>query len=345
MKYALLPWLACPACGEADLRLETRRTRRSRVWSAEVAHGTPGYDPASRELEEVIDGTLACGGCGRHYAIEDGIPRMVLADPRLPRSAHVASTFDAAASEWEAEFLDFAAPLVGEDFVGKRVLDVGCGFGRGAFFAARYGAEVVAVDVDAEILNACRDNTRDQPRVHHVLADAAHLPFGPAGFDLVYAFGLLHHLERPWDVFHGISDRVRPGGRLSIWAYGPRQGAAAAVSALLRGATRDMPSGELLNVSRVFATVLRGVSHTPYRLFRRVPGMHAIVSHLPMHDHHRWPYEIVVADIYDRLRIPVTHTFTREEIEAHYVDAGYLDVRTSRRVRNNESFRATGIRR
>lgn len=53
----------------------------------------------------------------------------------------------------------------------------------------------------------------------------------------------------------------------------------------------------------------------------------------------------MVADIYDRLRIPVVNTFTREELEARYMHLGFLDIQTSRRVRNNESFRATGLKR
>lgn len=346
MKYALLPRLACPACGGTDLRLDTHETGRTRAWAGQIAPGTPGYDPSTGELEEVRTGTLSCGDCGRVYPIEDGIPRLVVDHaPSVAPSAHVRTTFDAAAPEWEAAFLDFAAPLGPDDFVGKLTLDAGCGFGRGAYFAARYGAEVVGIDIDRDILRVARENTREYARVHLVEADALRPPFPSGTFDLVYAFGLLHHLDRPWDAFHALAERVRPGGRLSLWAYGPRQGAAAAISAMVRGMVRAMPPHELLNVSRFLASMVRATSHTPYRWFRHVPGLHSLVSHLPLHDHHRWPYEIVVADIYDRLRIPVTHTFTREEIEAHYVDEGFLDVTTSRRVRNNESFRATGIRR
>ena len=345
MKYALLSWLACPACGGVDLRLDTRSVRRAKVWAGQLPAGTPGYDAAAGEVDEIVEGAIACADCGRHYAIVDGIPRMMVDATAMTPSAHAATSFDANAPAWEEAFLDFADPLKPDDFLGKLCLDVGCGFGRGAFFAARYGAEVVAVDADAEILGVCRDNTQEFARVHVVQADAAHLPFRTAAFDLAYAFGLLHHVQDPWGVFHEISTRVKPGGRLSLWAYGPRQGTAAAISSLLRQMTRDMPPVELLNVSRFLGSVVRVGSHAPYRVLGRVPGMHSVVSHLPLHDHWRWSTDVVVADIYDRLRIPVTHTFTREALERHYVDEGYLDVRTTRRVRNNESFRATGIRR
>lgn len=53
----------------------------------------------------------------------------------------------------------------------------------------------------------------------------------------------------------------------------------------------------------------------------------------------------MVADVYDRLRIPVRHWFTGEELETWLMEAGYADIRVSRRVRNNETFRALGTRR
>jgi SAM-dependent methyltransferase len=345
MKYGLLRWLQCPACGCDDLALDTRRATSAPVHSGQIPPGTPGWDPSAGTLQEVEEGSLTCRDCGRVYGIEDGIPRLVAEPVDVPGSAHTRTEFDADAPEWEAEFLDFASPLGPGDFLGRLALDVGCGFGRGAVFAARYGAEVVAMDVDAGILGACRDNTRHLPLVHVVEADVRALPFKAGTFDLAYAFGLLHHLDDPWRAFGEITERLRSGGRFSVWVYGPRQGTSAAMSALLRGITRDMPTDELLNVSRLLATVLRVSSHTPYRLLRRVPGMHSVVTHLPLHDHHRWPYDVVVADIFDRLRVPVTHTFTREDLESRYVEHGYLDVQTSRRVRNNESYRATGVRR
>ena len=345
LKYALLKWLACPSCQGTDLRLETKKKTRVPCWRGQLPDGTPGFDPETNTLEEVIQGELTCGDCGSHYPIEGGIPRMVRSPSSVPHSAHSTTLFDADTPQWEEAFLDFAQPLKPADFVGKLALDVGCGFGRGLFYAARYGAEVVGIDLDPRVLATAQKNTADRASVHLVQGDAQHPPLRSDIFDLVYAFGLLHHLADPSHAFRACANLTKHGGRFSLWVYGPRQGTSAAVSALLRGMTGDMATSELLNVSRLIATGLRATSHTPYRALRHIPGLKPIVSHLPLHDHHRWPYDIVVADIYDRLRIPVTHTFTPEELEARYVDEGFLDVQTSRRVRNTESYRATGIRR
>ena len=86
-------------------------------------------------------------------------------------------------------------------------------------------------------------------------------------------------------------------------------------------------------------------SHTPFRLLQHIPILKTIATHLPAHDHHKWPFEVVVADIYDRLRVPVTTYITGETLERWFADEGYADIQVVRRVRNTESFRGAGVRR
>ena len=113
----------------------------------------------------------------------------------------------------------------------------------------------------------------------------------------------------------------------------------------LRGAAAAMTPEQLHTFSRVIATGLRVFSHTPYRFLSPVPPFGWLLSALPVHDHHKWPFDVVVADIYDRLRVPVTGTFTGEQVERWYAEAGYADIRVSRRLANTESFRGLGSRR
>jgi len=306
----------------------------------------PGLDLDRREEAEILEGALHCGDCSAVYPVRDGIPRMMRAEAAEgPSSAHRWTTFDSAVPEWEQNFLDLSEPLEPTDFLGKLVLDAGCGYGRHAFFAGRYGAEVVAVDSSRDALLAASQNTDGQGRVHLVQADVYDLPFREHAFDLVYSFGVLHHLDHPSKALASLHEAVKAGGRLSLWVYGPRQGATLHVNNALRGVTTGLEPDELHRVSRTIASGLRLFSHTPYRVLGKVPVLGDVVSHLPVHDHHKWPYDIVVADIYDRLRIPVKHWFTSEQLEGWLSAEGYADVRVTRRVANNETFRATGVRR
>ena len=349
MKYRLMSHLACPACRSTRLALETRRTETRPVCTGHFEPeetDIPGVDLSRREEIEVLEGAIHCKDCAAIYAIREGVPRMLLpGSDEGPESAHRWTSFDSAHPEWEENFLELSAPLRARDFLGKLVLDAGCGFGRHAYFAARFGAEVIAMDANGDAIASALANTRSLERVHLVQGDLQHPPFRDDLFDIVLSFGVLHYLESPTPALDALSGVLRPGGRYSIWVYGPRQGVALSMTNAVRGVSTALEPEELYRVSQGIATGLRIFSHTPYRFLQKVPVAGAIVSHLPVHDHHKWPFKVVVADVYDRLRHPIKHWFTSEELEVWFGDRGFADVSVSRRVRNNESFMATGIRR
>lgn len=83
---------------------------------------------------------------------------------------------------------------------GARCLDVGCGLG----FTTRLLTEqlpaprrVVGVDGDPDLVNAARDEVRDDGVAEFREADAADLPFPDGTFDVVFGRFLLAHLPEP----------------------------------------------------------------------------------------------------------------------------------------------------
>jgi len=345
VKPRLLQWLVCPSCRSPELHLRIEKSEeRPRVPGSWRSLGTDEDGPTTET--EVLEGSIDCPSCGRQWPIRDSIPRLIPDESAVgPATAHRWTTFDKGRPEWEDNFLDLAHPLTPPDFLGKTVLDAGCGYGRHAWFAARYGAEVLAVDSSPDAVASCLANTRQSNRVHVIQADVHHLPIRDATMDISWAFGLLHHLEDPDAAFDKLGATVRSGGHLAVWVYGPRQGFTLHASNALRGATGGMTAEQLYRFSRNLARGLRLFSHTPYRWFESVPVAGAVVRHLPVHEHHQWPFDVVVADIWDRLRIPVRHWFSRERLEVMLTNAGYAGVSVSRRVRNSETFRASGTRR
>lgn len=349
MKYRLLSWLACPACRGVDLELRTTQTRSEPILAGQFTPDEgdlPGVDLGAMREQVVVEGSLRCADCGAVYPIRDEIPRMLPpGGEEGPASGHRLTEIDSQQPAWEENFRDLSEPLQPGDFLGRLVLDAGCGFGRHAVHAARFGAEVVALDSSVDAVESCARNSRELSRVHIVQGDILQPPLREGAFDLVYCFGVLHHMDQPRAAFGSLGQLVRPGGRLALWVYGARQGLTRHVSNALRGMTTNLEPAELMGFSRWLARGLRLFSHTPYRVLGSVPVAREVVSHLPVHDHHQWPFEVVVADVYDRLRIPVRHWFRGEELESWLTEAGYADIHVSRRVRNNETFRALGTRR
>ena len=78
-------------------------------------------------------------------------------------------------SEWEKQFLNYMQPHAADFFPGKKILDAGCGNGRFAYYAAKYGGDVWAIDLGPAV-EVARHNTESQ-NVHVVQADLYNPPF------------------------------------------------------------------------------------------------------------------------------------------------------------------------
>jgi ubiquinone/menaquinone biosynthesis C-methylase UbiE len=105
----------------------------------------------------------------------------------------------------------FAAPLC----VGKRVLNVACGEGYGAFILARHGAtEVVGVDIAEEAIAVAQKRfARDG--VEFLVGDAVDLS-GTLGnrapFDVVISFETIEHVSDPRRFLDGVRRMLTPYG-------------------------------------------------------------------------------------------------------------------------------------
>ena len=104
-----------------------------------------------------------------------------------------------------------------EDLKGKWVLDVGCGMGRFAEVATRWGAQVIGVDLSAAAEVAARNlAARDFTALQ---ADVFFLPFAPESFDYIYSIGVLHHTPDCEKAVKVLPQYLKPGGRMAICAW------------------------------------------------------------------------------------------------------------------------------
>lgn len=105
-----------------------------------------------------------------------------------------------------------------EQLSGKLVLDVGCGMGRFAEVASRWGARVVGIDLSRAAEVAARNLAgRDNTIIFQ--ADALALPFAAESFDYIYSIGVLHHTPDCKRAFKALPRLLKPGGTIAIWLY------------------------------------------------------------------------------------------------------------------------------
>lgn len=77
---------------------------------------------------------------------------------------------------------------------GRRVLDVGCGSGYGAFFLASYSANSVdAIDIHEGALDYARQ-VYAHPRLRFSRGSALNLPFPDESFDFVFSSQVIEHI-------------------------------------------------------------------------------------------------------------------------------------------------------
>jgi ubiquinone/menaquinone biosynthesis C-methylase UbiE len=98
---------------------------------------------------------------------------------------------------------------------GRRALEVGCGTGIFLEVAARTGAEIVALDLSADLLARARSRVANAATVRLSLGNAEQMPFRDASFDCVYGSSILHHLHLD-DALAEVRRVLRPGGRIAF---------------------------------------------------------------------------------------------------------------------------------
>ena len=121
--------------------------------------------------------------------------------------------------DYEQQFLNWISPLGSEDFIGKDILDAGCGMGRNSYYALQYGAQsVMAFDADMRSVKAARKNLADYSNSEILLMNIYDLNYENR-FDLIFSIGVLHHLEKPKQALKRMMHALKPGGVLVLWVY------------------------------------------------------------------------------------------------------------------------------
>ena len=273
------------------------------------------------------EGGVVCPACGRKYPNVKGVFRFVDAE-------HYAGSFgfqwhifrktqlDNKESRRSEQDFERRTGFQPGNLRGKLVLDVGCGMGRFAEVATRWGAHVVGIDLSlaAEV---AAENLADREAAFFQ-ADVFKLPFAPESFDYIYSLGVLHHTPNCEQAFKGLPRLLKPGGRIAIWLYS-KYNNWYKMSDVYRKVTRRMPP-KMLHALCHGVIPLYGV----HQVLRKIPlvgrmASGALAYAIPMafHKDPRWR----VLDTFDWYSPWYQSKHTYEEVFRWFEDCGLEDLR------------------
>jgi SAM-dependent methyltransferase len=316
MKKRLLQYLACPACN-GEIRL---------------------LAVAEKDQEEILEGSLGCAACERHFMVVRGVPRFADLSQIEEEKAATASSFG---WEWQhftqnderysEQFLGWIAPVEPEFFKDKVVLEGGCGKGRHTELSARWGArDHIGIDLSAAVETAFAA-TRHLENAHIVQADIYHLPLRRV-FDYAFSVGVLHHLPDPKGGFLSLASKVTAGGHLSAWVYGAENNGwiTRFVNPLRERVTSRINRRALLHLSKLPTAALYAATKLVYGPLNRSESGSAIARRLFYNDYlsaisgFGWREQHTI--VFDHLVAPTAYYISRAEFEKWWEEINASDV-------------------
>lgn len=105
-----------------------------------------------------------------------------------------------------------------KNFAGKRILEIGCGAGIDSCEFASNGAIMTSVDFTEIAAKLTRDLTRKY-NGQAARCSATILPFKTGTFDVVYSYGVIHHIPDIDSVLAEITRILKPGGMFMGMVY------------------------------------------------------------------------------------------------------------------------------
>lgn len=123
-----------------------------------------------------------------------------------------------------AEFLQL------KDLRGKSFLDIGCGSGLFSYSAFNLGAEkIVSFDIDPLCVECCRylHNKAGSPKNWQIYGGSIldnNFTSKLDKFDIVYAWGTLHHTGKMWEAIKNSARLLKKGGYYYIAIYNEVEG-------------------------------------------------------------------------------------------------------------------------
>jgi 2-polyprenyl-3-methyl-5-hydroxy-6-metoxy-1,4-benzoquinol methylase len=235
VRRKFLDLLACPECG-SDVDVAEARVEE--------------------EGGDLVEGELACSGCGRRYPVRGRVPVFVdesqyadsfgwqwLRWAKLQRDSYngtnIVRNTILKRSGWSPEHL-----------AGKRLVECGCGSGSETEVLAGLADTVVAFDLSEGVF-AFDEELLRRENVLVMRADILHIPLKRERFDVVYCHRVIMHTPDPAASFASMAPLAAPGGEFFLHSYSTHWKSLANYKYLWRPLTKHLPHTAVYRILRV----------------------------------------------------------------------------------------------
>jgi SAM-dependent methyltransferase len=209
------------------------------------------------------------------------------------------------------------------------IMDVGCGSGRWAQFAAKYCKVIHLVDPSIDALAVARRNLSDYVNCEFHHASTENLPVADRSCDLVYSLGVLHHIP---DTASGIKDcvkKLKPGAPFLVYLYYRFDNRPLWfrglwwISNLLRKLLSRLP----FVMKRMMTDLVAILVYFPLaRISKLVQRIGGDPANLPLSIYRDHSLYTMRTDSLDRLGTRLEHRFTRKEVKTMLESAGLVNI-------------------
>lgn len=224
-------------------------------------------------------------------------------------------------------FNDIVSGLLTEDEVkGARVADIGSGSGRIVGMLLGAGAAHVTAIEPSAAMDVLKQNLKDQADKITFVQQRGEAVGECQNLDLVFSFGVIHHIPDPAPVVAASHKALKQGGKVLYWLYG-HEGNELYLAFIqpLRAVTQRMPDFMLKGLCHAMNVALHGYLFL-CRKFSRLPMRAYMLNMIG----NLTPAQRYLT-IYDQLNPAYAKYYTRDEVLALLHDAGFADVQIAHR--------------
>jgi ubiquinone/menaquinone biosynthesis C-methylase UbiE len=99
----------------------------------------------------------------------------------------------------------------------ERALEIGCGNGHGTQLIKKYfgSKRIDAIDLDEKMIEIAR-RKNDDPSIHYHVMDASRPGFSDSAFDVIFDFGIIHHIPNWRDCISEMNRVLKAGGEAIV---------------------------------------------------------------------------------------------------------------------------------